>query len=74
MDWLKHAISEVVNNRKKSNNEEFEESRLPKKVGTAYCAMYVHGMHLRIKSAEEENVTYDSGVASVVLCQSRARA
>jgi hypothetical protein len=51
----------------KPTQEELEESTLPEKVATSYRAMYAHGMHLRIRSAEEEKVTCDSGVAAAVL-------
>jgi hypothetical protein len=73
-DWLRHEISEAAKSSDKPSAEEIQESRLPERVGTAYRAMYAHGMHLRIKSAEEEKVTCDSGVASAVQRQSRARA
>jgi hypothetical protein len=72
-DWLRHAVVEAANNAEKPSEEEVEESRLLERVGTAYCAMYAHGMHLRIKSTEVEKVTCDSGVASTVTRQSRAR-
>jgi hypothetical protein len=72
--WLEHEVGAAANSVDKPSQEEIEESRLPEKMGTTYRAMYAHGMHLRIRSAEEEKVTYDSGVAAAVLRRSRGRA
>jgi hypothetical protein len=66
-------VGEAANSVDKPNQEEFEESKLPERMGTAYRAMYAHGMHLRIRSTEEEKVTCDSGVAAVVLRRRRGR-
>jgi hypothetical protein len=71
---LRNTIAEAANTLEKPTEEEVEESRLPKKVGTAYWAMYAHGMNMRIKSAEEEKVTCDSGVTSAVWRRSRGHA
>jgi hypothetical protein len=67
-------VEEVANSVDKPSQEEVEESKLPEKMGTAYRVMYVHGMHMRIRSAEEEKVTCDSGVATAVLRRSKGRA
>jgi hypothetical protein len=66
IEWLEEEVSTAANSSEKPSNEEFEESRLPEQIGIAYRAMYAHGMHLRVRSAEEEKVTFDSGVASAV--------
>jgi len=48
-----------------------EASKLPEKVATAYRAMYAHGMHLRVQSAEEDKITCDSGIAASVFRYSK---
>jgi hypothetical protein len=65
-EWLQEKVGKAANTTNKPSEDEFEESRLPEKVGTTYRAMYVHGMHLRVKSAEDKKVTCDSGVAAGV--------
>lgn len=58
----------------KPTKDEFEESRLLEKVATAYRAMYAHGMHLQIKSVEEEKVTIDSRVVATMWHRNRGKA
>jgi hypothetical protein len=72
--WLEDEVAKAANSADKPSDEEVEESRLPEKVGTAYRAMYVHGMHFKIRSAEEEKVTCDSGVASAMWRRIQGRA
>jgi hypothetical protein len=63
---LEQEISAAANGLDKPLDDEFKESRLPEKVAPAYRAMYAYGMHLRIKSAKEEKITSDIGVAFAV--------
>jgi hypothetical protein len=68
---LEQEISAAANGLDKPLDDEFKESRLPEKVAPAYRAMYAYGMHLRIKSAKEEKITSDIGVAFAVWWRSR---
>jgi hypothetical protein len=70
VDWLSREVRASMNGVEKPSADEIQESRQSERVGTAYRAMYAHGMHLRIRSTEEEKVTYDS---AVVLRHSRGR-
>jgi hypothetical protein len=72
-EWLHQEVEAAMHTLDKPTDDEFEESRLPEKVATAYQAMYVHGMHLRIRSAKEEKVTTDSGIAATVWRRNRGR-
>ena len=72
-DWLLQGIEAATNSEEKPSAEEVQESRLPETVATSYRAMYAHGMHLRIRTAEEEKVTCDSAVAAAVLRRNRGR-
>ena len=67
-------VGAAKNTVDKPTDDEFEESKLPEKVATAFRAMYAHGMHLRIKSVEDDKQTYESGVAAFVWWQNRGRA
>jgi hypothetical protein len=49
----------------------FEASRFPESMATSYHAIYAHGMHFRVRDAEDDKVTCDSGVASSVWHQER---
>jgi hypothetical protein len=51
----------------------YEASRLLERVATGYRAMYVHGMHLRIRDAEEDKLTCKSRVAAAVWECKRSR-
>jgi hypothetical protein len=66
-------MSAATNSANRLPKDEFEESRLPERVGTTYQAMYVHGMHFRVRSTEEEKITCDNGVASAVWRCNRGR-
>jgi len=50
-----------------------EACKLLEKAATFYKAMYTHGMHLQVQSAEREKVTYDSGIAASMLGRARGR-
>jgi hypothetical protein len=73
VEWLHLEVGTAANTIEKPTAEELEESRLPEKVATSYRAIYVHGMHLRVRSAKAKKVTCDSGVASTVLRKSKGQ-
>ena len=50
-----------------------EALKLPERGATSYRAMYTHGMHFRVQSAENDKVTCDSGVAASVVCRTVGR-
>jgi hypothetical protein len=65
-DWLCNVVSIAANKGVGVSEDVKEASKLPETIATAYCHMYAHGMHFRIRSAEEEKVTCDSAIASTV--------
>ena len=60
----------------KSSNELSEDviqaTNLPEIRVTGYCAMFAHGMHIRIQTMEEEKITCDSTIACVMWKQSQS--
>ena len=72
-EWLEQEVGAAKNTVEKPTHDEFEESRLPKKIATSYRAMYVHNMHLRIRSAKEKKIISDNGVATIMLQRRRGR-
>ena len=66
-EWLEQEVGAAKNTIEKPTHDKFKESRLPEKIAISYRAMYVHGMHLRIQSAEEEKITSNSRVAAAML-------
>jgi hypothetical protein len=56
-DWLRNAISIAADTGVEVSKDVKEAS---------YRHMYAHGMHFRIRGAEEEKVTCDSAIASAV--------
>ena len=73
VDWLKEEVGKAYMSDDKPTVDVYESSRLPEIMATAYRAMYAHGMHLRIRGAEEDKVTCDSGVAAAVWERRRSR-
>jgi hypothetical protein len=71
-DWLREVVAIASNSRNRPSVDVIEASKLPEIRATAYRAMYVNGMHLRIRTAEEEKVTCDSAIASAVWKRSRS--
>jgi hypothetical protein len=71
---LDEEVGAATRGLEKPTTDEIEESKLPEKIGTSYRAMYAHGMHFRIKFAEDDKVTTESGVSAVVWRRNRARA
>jgi hypothetical protein len=65
-DWLHEAVDAAWNSSTRPSHYVLEASKLPEIRATWYRAMYVNGMHLRIRMAEEEKVTCDSATAAVV--------
>jgi hypothetical protein len=55
----------------KPSDNVVEASKLPELQATGYHAMCANGMHLRIRTAEDEKITCDSAMASAVWKQSR---
>jgi hypothetical protein len=72
-EWLQEEVATAANSTEKPIYDEFKESKLPEHVATSYRAMCAHGMHLRIKSAEDDKVTCDNGVAAAILRRNRGR-
>ena len=72
-EWLKDEVEKANNSDEKPSVDVYQSSRLPETMGTGYRAMYVHGMHLRIRGAEEDKVTCNSGVAAAVWERRRSR-
>ena len=72
-EWLKDEVEKANNSNEKPSLDVYNASRLPKTMAIGYRAMYAHGMHLRIRGAEEDKVTRDSGVAAAVWERRRSR-
>lgn len=72
-EWLKQEVQGRRSEPRRLSVDVQEALKLPEIIATAYRAMYAHGMHLRVQSAEEEKVTSDSGVAASVLCMNNGR-
>jgi hypothetical protein len=65
-DWLRNAISIAADRGEELSQDVLEASKLPKITVITYRHMYVHGMHFRIRGAEEEKVTCDSAIVEAV--------
>jgi hypothetical protein len=65
-DWLHEAVAAASQSSTKPSDDVVDASKLPELRATGYRAMYANGMHLRIRTAEEEKITCDSAVASAV--------
>jgi hypothetical protein len=65
-DWLHEAVDAAWNSSTRPSQDVLEASKLSEIRATGYRAMYVNGMHLRIRTAEEEKVTCDSAIAAAV--------
>jgi hypothetical protein len=70
--WLEEAVSLASESADKPLADVMEASKLPESRATAYRAMYTKGMHLRIRTAEEEKITCDNAVVSAVWKRSRS--
>jgi hypothetical protein len=71
-DWLQEAVAIAAESGDKPSEDIIEASKLPDRRATGYRTMYANGMHLRIRTAEEEKITCDSAVASAVWKRSRS--
>jgi hypothetical protein len=65
-DWLRTEVSAVDESPFKPSADVLEASRLPEMLATGYRHMYAHGMHFRIKDAEEEKLICDSAIVASV--------
>jgi hypothetical protein len=65
-------VGEVVGGPNELDTDVMEASKLPEIVAIAYRAMYAHGMHLRIKTSEEEKLCCDSAIVASVWRRNRA--
>jgi hypothetical protein len=65
-DWLQRAVATACDSSSKPSEDVIQASKLPESRATAYRAMYANGMHLMIRTAEEDKVTCDSAIAAVV--------
>jgi hypothetical protein len=65
-DWLKEKVGKAMQSLDKPTRDVYEASCLLEQMATGYRAIYAHGMYLRIREAEEDKITSDSGVAAVV--------
>ena len=64
-NWILPAISKAINDGENIEEEVIQLSIPPTMKATAYRSMYAYGNHIRVKSAETNLVTMDSGVAAV---------
>ena len=71
--WLEEEVGKAAQTNDKPTEDVINGSRLPERMATGYRAMYAHGMHLRIREAEQDKVTSDSGVAAAVSERRRRR-
>jgi hypothetical protein len=65
-------VGEIAGGPNEQDTDVMEASKFPEIVATAYRAMYAHGMHLRIKTTEEEKLCCDSALAASVWRRNRA--
>jgi hypothetical protein len=63
--WILSAISDVINDGEKIDEEIIQLSIPPTLKATTYRSMFAYGNHIRVKSAETHQITMDSGVAAV---------
>ena len=61
-------IGEVAGGPNELDTDVMEASKFPKIVAIAYHAMYAHGMHLQIKTTEEDKLCCDRVIAALVRC------
>jgi hypothetical protein len=66
VEWLKEEVGKANDSDDKPTLDVYKSPYLLERMATGYRAMYAHGMHLRIRGVEEDKVTCDSGVATVV--------
>jgi hypothetical protein len=72
-EWLQDEVGKAMESVDKPSRDVEEASRLPEIVATGYRAMYAHGIHFKIRQAEEEKVTSDSGVVAAIWERRRSR-
>jgi hypothetical protein len=65
-EWLQVQVAEAARGPNSPALDVIEAAKLPEIVATGYRAMYVHGMHLRMRYVELSKTTCNSGVACAV--------
>jgi hypothetical protein len=65
--WLTTEVERVVAARFVVLDMVKESSKLPSSEATAFRSMKAHGMHLRVRSVEDDKITCDSSVAATFL-------
>jgi hypothetical protein len=65
--WLNAEVDAAVASSYEVPEMVRDSSKLPRAEATAFRSMKAHGMHLRVRSAEEDNATSDSTVAATFL-------
>ena len=73
-EWLQEEVGKAMQTDDKPTEDVFQASKLPERMATGYRTMYAHGMHLRIREAEQDKVTCDSGITATVSERRRSRA
>jgi hypothetical protein len=66
VEWLRMEVGNEAHGPNKPAIDIIEVSKLLEIAATGYRAMYDHGMHLRIRTTEEEKVSCNSAIASSV--------
>jgi hypothetical protein len=64
-NWILPTISKTINDGENIEEEVIQLSIPPTMKATAYRSTYAYGNHIRVKSAETNLVTMDSGVATI---------
>jgi hypothetical protein len=74
-EWLQKPVADAAGTKGGPSNDQVEASKLPQRQATGYRAMHAQKMHFRVRSAEEEKVTCNNGVASSIswTCLGRGR-
>jgi hypothetical protein len=64
-------IDRAMQTNSPPSEDTFKVSRVPESLAIGYCAMYAHGIHFRILSAEEVKFTYNNEVAACIWQRNR---
>jgi hypothetical protein len=63
-EWLSREVTLAVNRSERVQIEVQDAARLPERKAMSFRSMWAHGMHIRIRTAEVNNVTSDCGIAA----------